>query len=139
MQALCFALFACAFNLLIGYVGLLSFGHALYFAAGVYGTDILVTRAGLPLWQAALLTLVGGTTLAALLGAAFAWEGGSFGSTAAAAAIRAIDPQGELMMVGRESVRPYHRPPLSKGFLRKAQPRALLRCFQHFQAWPGQA
>ena len=29
MQALCFALFACAFNLLIGYVGLLSFGHAL--------------------------------------------------------------------------------------------------------------
>ena len=31
MQALCFALFACAFNLLIGYVGFLSFGHALYF------------------------------------------------------------------------------------------------------------
>ncbi|HTZ02098.1 MAG TPA: branched-chain amino acid ABC transporter permease, partial [Xanthobacteraceae bacterium] len=30
MKALCFALFACAFNLLIGYVGLLSFGHALY-------------------------------------------------------------------------------------------------------------
>jgi branched-chain amino acid transport system permease protein len=28
MKALCFALFACAFNLLIGYVGLLSFGHA---------------------------------------------------------------------------------------------------------------
>ena len=31
MKALCFALFACAFNLLIGYVGLVSFGHALYF------------------------------------------------------------------------------------------------------------
>src|SRR3954467_11071570 len=31
MQTVCFALFACAFNLLIGYVGLLSFGHALYF------------------------------------------------------------------------------------------------------------
>jgi branched-chain amino acid transport system permease protein len=31
MKALCFALFACAFNLLIGYVGLLSFGHALFF------------------------------------------------------------------------------------------------------------
>ncbi len=30
MQCMCFALFACAFNLLIGYVGLLSFGHALY-------------------------------------------------------------------------------------------------------------
>src|SRR5437763_2132415 len=48
MKALCFALFACAFNLLIGYVGLLSFGHALFFgwasyvsahAAKVWGVD----------------------------------------------------------------------------------------------------
>jgi branched-chain amino acid transport system permease protein len=36
MQALCFALFACAFNLLIGYVGLLSFGHALFFGWASY-------------------------------------------------------------------------------------------------------
>jgi branched-chain amino acid transport system permease protein len=36
MQALCFALFACAFNLLIGYVGLVSFGHALYFGWASY-------------------------------------------------------------------------------------------------------
>jgi branched-chain amino acid transport system permease protein len=36
MQAICFALFACAFNLLIGYVGLLSFGHALYFGWASY-------------------------------------------------------------------------------------------------------
>ena len=36
MQVLCFALFACAFNLLIGYVGLLSFGHALYFGWASY-------------------------------------------------------------------------------------------------------
>src|SRR3954454_3413466 len=36
MQALCFALFACGFNLLIGYVGLLSFGHALYFGWASY-------------------------------------------------------------------------------------------------------
>jgi branched-chain amino acid transport system permease protein len=36
MQALCFALFACAFNLLIGYVGLLSFGHAMFFGAAAY-------------------------------------------------------------------------------------------------------
>jgi branched-chain amino acid transport system permease protein len=34
MKVLCFALFACAFNLLIGYVGLLSFGHAMYFGMG---------------------------------------------------------------------------------------------------------
>jgi len=36
MKVLCFALFACAFNLLIGYVGLLSFGHAAYFGGGAY-------------------------------------------------------------------------------------------------------
>jgi len=36
MQAMCFALFACAFNLLIGYTGLLSFGHAAFFGASAY-------------------------------------------------------------------------------------------------------
>ena len=36
MQVMCFALFACALNLLIGYVGLLSFGHALYFGWASY-------------------------------------------------------------------------------------------------------
>src|SRR5262245_16183816 len=36
MKALCFALFACAFNLLIGYGGLLSFGHALFFGWASY-------------------------------------------------------------------------------------------------------
>jgi branched-chain amino acid transport system permease protein len=36
MKVLCFALFACAFNLLIGYAGLLSFGHALYFGWAAY-------------------------------------------------------------------------------------------------------
>ncbi len=36
MKALCFALFACAFNLLIGYGGLVSFGHALYFGWASY-------------------------------------------------------------------------------------------------------
>ena len=36
MKLLCFALFACAFNLLIGYVGLMSFGHAAYFGMGGY-------------------------------------------------------------------------------------------------------
>ncbi|MEK9969663.1 MAG: branched-chain amino acid ABC transporter permease [Ferrovibrio sp.] len=36
MKVLCFALFACAFNLLIGYVGLLSFGHAMFFGLAAY-------------------------------------------------------------------------------------------------------
>ena len=37
MTALCFAIFACAFNLLIGFVGLLSFGHAMFFGGAAYG------------------------------------------------------------------------------------------------------
>ena len=36
MQALCFALFACAFNLLIGYVNLLSLGHAMFLGLASY-------------------------------------------------------------------------------------------------------
>src|SRR5262249_42576596 len=36
MKVMCFALFACAFNLLIGYVGLLSFGHAMFLGMGGY-------------------------------------------------------------------------------------------------------
>src|ERR1700757_2895456 len=36
MQALCFALVACAFNLLVGYGGLLSFGHAMFLGTGGY-------------------------------------------------------------------------------------------------------
>ena len=50
MKCLCFALFACAFNLLIGYVGLLSFGHALYFGLGAYTTALLFTKFGVLPW-----------------------------------------------------------------------------------------
>ena len=45
MKALCFAIFACAFNLLLGYTGLLSFGHAAYLGAAAYGTGWLVKSA----------------------------------------------------------------------------------------------
>jgi len=48
MKLLCFALFACAFNLLIGYVGLLSFGHAAYFGMGAYITGHAAKVWGLP-------------------------------------------------------------------------------------------
>src|SRR5215469_6720577 len=47
MQALCFALLACAFNLLIGYGGLLSFGHAMFLGTGGY-----VTAHALKVWGA---------------------------------------------------------------------------------------
>ena len=47
-KILCFALFACAFNLLVGYVGLLSFGHALYFGWASYLSAHAAKVWGLP-------------------------------------------------------------------------------------------
>jgi branched-chain amino acid transport system permease protein len=47
MKALCYAIFACAFNLLLGYTGLLSFGHAAYLGAAAYATGWLVKSAHL--------------------------------------------------------------------------------------------
>jgi branched-chain amino acid transport system permease protein len=64
MQAMCFALFACAFNLLIGYVGLLSFGHALYFGWASYLSAYAAKAWGLTP-ELAILT---GTATAALCG-----------------------------------------------------------------------
>jgi branched-chain amino acid transport system permease protein len=48
MKALCFAVFACAFNLLLGYVGLLSFGHALFFGWASYASAHAAKVWGLP-------------------------------------------------------------------------------------------
>jgi branched-chain amino acid transport system permease protein len=48
MTALCYAIFACAFNLLLGFTGLLSFGHAAYLATAAYATGWLVRSAGWP-------------------------------------------------------------------------------------------
>jgi len=66
MKALCFALFACAFNLLIGYAGLLSFGHAAYLGSAGYVTAHAAKVWGWPPELAILL----GTATAALLGLA---------------------------------------------------------------------
>ena len=64
MKVLCFALFACAFNLLLGYTGLLSFGHAVFL-----GTAAYVTGHALKVWQLpTLLGLLAGTLAAAALG-----------------------------------------------------------------------
>ena len=67
MQLLCFALFACAFNLLIGYTGLLSFGHAAFFGGAAYVTGYLVKYAGLTPG----LGILGGTAVAAAMGYIF--------------------------------------------------------------------
>jgi branched-chain amino acid transport system permease protein len=64
MKALCFAIFACAFNLLLGFTGLLSFGHAAYLGAAAYTTGWLVRSAG---WSPEL-GLIAGTLIAALTG-----------------------------------------------------------------------
>ena len=48
MKVLCFALFACAFNLLIGFTGLLSFGHAAFFGGAGYVAGYALKSLGLP-------------------------------------------------------------------------------------------
>ncbi len=48
MKLLCFALFACAFNLLLGYTGLLSFGHAIFLGGAGYVTGYAVQELGFP-------------------------------------------------------------------------------------------
>jgi branched-chain amino acid transport system permease protein len=65
MTVLCFALFACAFNLLIGFVGLLSFGHAMFFGSAAYVCGHVVKEWG---W-ATEAGLLAGTLAAAALGA----------------------------------------------------------------------
>src|SRR5215218_7896180 len=47
MKLLCFALFACAFNLLLGFTGLLSFGHAAFFGSAAYVTGWFIKAMGL--------------------------------------------------------------------------------------------
>jgi len=90
MKALCFALFACAFNLLIGYGGLLSFGHALFFGWASYvaahmakvGAISLPYPVGWRLWDwltiplpplSPELAILFGTAVAALLGLVAGW------------------------------------------------------------------
>ena len=69
MKVLCFALFASAFNLLIGYVGLLSFGHAAFFGLGAYATAWTAKNWGL---TPEIAILLGGVSGAAL-GTVFGW------------------------------------------------------------------
>ena len=65
MKALCFALFACAFNLLLGFGGLLSFGHAMFLGTAGYVCAYAAKAWGFPPEFAILL----GTAAAAALGA----------------------------------------------------------------------
>jgi branched-chain amino acid transport system permease protein len=69
MNALCMALFACAFNLLIGYVGLLSFGHAMFLGCAGYAAAHAAKIWGAP----PELAILFGTAVAAALGLVVGW------------------------------------------------------------------
>jgi branched-chain amino acid transport system permease protein len=69
MKLLCFALFACAFNLLIGFTGLLSFGHAAFLGGAAYAAGHSIRVWGFP----TELGLLFGTLVGALLGLAMGY------------------------------------------------------------------
>ena len=78
MKLLCFAIFACAFNLLLGYTGLLSFGHAAYFGAAAYTTGYLVKTMH---WTPEI-AILGGMAFAAVSGLVVApWPSAARAST----------------------------------------------------------
>ena len=69
MKVLCFALFASAFNLLLGFAGLLSFGHAAFFGGSAYVCAALAKNYSL----SPELAILAGAAFAAVLGALFGW------------------------------------------------------------------
>jgi len=68
MNVLCFALFACAFNLLMGYSGVLSFGHAAYFGSSAYVAAHCAKVLGFPAEIAILAGVLNGTVMGVIFG-----------------------------------------------------------------------
>ena len=68
MKVLCFVLFACAFNLLIGFTGLLSFGHAAFFGGAGYVTGYALTKMGLPMEAGIVLGTLAGALIGLVMG-----------------------------------------------------------------------
>ncbi|HET9619939.1 MAG TPA: branched-chain amino acid ABC transporter permease [Kofleriaceae bacterium] len=69
MNCMCMALFACSLNLLLGYVGLLSFGHAMFFGGAAYATAHVAKQLGWP----PELAIVFGVAFSTVLGAVVGW------------------------------------------------------------------
>jgi len=67
MKVLCFALFACAFNLLLGHAGIVSFGHAAFFGSAAYITGYTVREMALT----PEIGIIAGVAASAMLGVAF--------------------------------------------------------------------
>ena len=68
VNVLIFGLYAVGFNLLFGYTGLLSFGHAAFLGVGSYGAGIAIVSLGLPWWAAIGLGVLAATATGALIG-----------------------------------------------------------------------
>ena len=68
IEMLAFALYATSFNLLLGYGGMLSFGHAAYFGVGGYAVALLLKKVGLPLAFAFLCAPLAAALFAAVIG-----------------------------------------------------------------------
>jgi len=68
VNVLIYGLIAVGYNLLFGYTGLLSFGHAAFFGAGAYATGIAIGQFGLPWFVAVALGVVFGGALAVVIG-----------------------------------------------------------------------
>jgi len=67
-EILIFALFALSFNIVLGYTGLLSFGHAAFFGLGAYGTSLSLIHFNISAWGAILVGIFLATLIAALIG-----------------------------------------------------------------------
>ncbi|WP_353191684.1 branched-chain amino acid ABC transporter permease [Pandoraea pnomenusa] len=68
MKVLCFALFACAFNLLLGFTGLLSFGHAAFFGSAGYVTGYAIRNLGFTPEVGILAGVIAGAVLGLVIG-----------------------------------------------------------------------
>ncbi|RYF80268.1 MAG: branched-chain amino acid ABC transporter permease [Comamonadaceae bacterium] len=69
MKVLCLALFACAYNLLLGFGGIMSFGHAAFFGTAAYLTGLVLKHAGLTPELGILAGTLGAAALGAVIGA----------------------------------------------------------------------
>ena len=68
VNILIYGLFAVGFNMLFGYLGLLSFGHAALFGGGAYACGIAIVHGGWPWWAGILASVVAGAGIAAIMG-----------------------------------------------------------------------
>lgn len=112
-----FAVYSVSFNLLLGYTGLFSFGHAMFFGVGGYGTALALKHiTGLPVWAAVLAGMLSAAVFALILcpivirvsGAAFAMLHLAFGQLMFVMALKLRNITG-----GEDGIGGFPLPPLS--------------------------